>query len=79
MWAANALGAAVCRVAPGGQIVDEIEVPEGLGVFACGLGGEDRRTLIACVAPDFYEEARSTAREAALLTTTVEVPHAGLP
>ena len=79
VWAANALGAAVCRVAPGGQIVDEIGMPDGLGVFACGLGGEDGRTLIACAAPDFYEEARSAAREAALLTTTVEVPHAGLP
>ncbi len=54
-------------------------MPEGLGAFACGLGGEDGRTLIACAAPDFYEEARSAAREAALLTTTVEVPHAGLP
>ena len=32
--------------------------PDGLGVFACGLGGEDRRTLIACAAPDFHEEAR---------------------
>ena len=39
VWAANALGAAVCRVAPGGQIVDEVAMPEGLGVFACGLGG----------------------------------------
>lgn len=79
VWAANALGAAVCRVAPGGQIVDEVAMPEGLGVFACGLGGPDGRTLIACAAPDFDEQARSGAREAALLTTTVEIPHAGLP
>ena len=79
VWAANALGAAVCRVAPGGQIVDEITMPEGFGAFACGLGGEDGRTLIACAAPDFYEQARAAAREAVLLTTTVEVPHAGLP
>ena len=54
-------------------------MPDGLGVFACGLGGEDGRTLIACAAPDFHEEARSAAREAVLLTTTVEVPRAGLP
>jgi sugar lactone lactonase YvrE len=79
VWAANALGAAICRVAPGGQIVDEIPMPDGLGVFACGLGGEDGRTLVACAAPDFDEHARSAAREAALLTTSVEVPHAGLP
>ncbi len=79
VWAANALGAAVCRVAPGGRIVDEVPMPEGLAVFACGLGGADGRTLIACAAPDFYEEARKAAREALLLTTTVEVPRAGLP
>ena len=48
MWAANALGAAVCRVAPGGQIVDEVGMPDGLGVFACGLGGDrtDRREIV---------------------------------
>jgi len=79
VWAANALGAALCRVAPGGQIVDEVAMPDGLAVFACGLGGEDGHTLIACAAPDFYEEPRSSAREAVLLTTTVEVPQAGLP
>ncbi|HEY1516868.1 MAG TPA: SMP-30/gluconolactonase/LRE family protein [Solirubrobacteraceae bacterium] len=79
VWAANALGGAVCRVAPGGGIVEEVAMPDGLGVFACGLGGEDGRTLIACAAPDFHEEARAAAREAVLLTTTVEVPHGGLP
>ena len=45
------------RVAPGGEIVEEIAMPDGLGVFACGLGGEDGRTLVACAAPDFHEEA----------------------
>src|SRR3954454_11480351 len=79
VWAANALGGAISRVAPGGQIVEEVPTPPGLGVFACGLGGEDGRTLIACAAPDFHEEARSAAREAALLTAPVDVPRAGLP
>jgi sugar lactone lactonase YvrE len=79
VWAANALGGALCRVARGGRIVEEVAMPDGLGVFACGLGGEDGRTLIACAAPDFDEGARSAAREAALLTTTVDIPRAGLP
>jgi sugar lactone lactonase YvrE len=79
VWAANALAAVVCRVAPGGEIVDEVAMPDGLGVFACGLGGEDGRTLIACAAPDFDEQARAAAREAVLLTTTVEVPRGGRP
>jgi sugar lactone lactonase YvrE len=79
IWAANALAGAVCRVAPGGEIVEEIPMPGGLGVFACQLGGEDGRTLVACAAPDFHEGPRKAAREAVLLSTTVDVPHAGLP
>jgi sugar lactone lactonase YvrE len=53
--------------------------PEGLGVFACMLGGEDGRTLLICAAPDFLEHLRMDKREAVLLTATVDVPHAGLP
>jgi sugar lactone lactonase YvrE len=79
VWAANGVGAAVWRISPAGDVVEEVAMPEGLGVFACGLGGENGRTLLACAAPDFSEEARSAAAEAQLLTTPVEVPHAGLP
>jgi sugar lactone lactonase YvrE len=79
IWSADAVGARCCRIAPGGEIVDEIRAPEGLGIFACMLGGDDGRTLLLCAAPDFQEALRSQAREAVLFTTTVEVPHAGLP
>jgi len=79
IWAADAIGARVIRVAPGGAIVDEIPAPEGMGAFACMLGGDDGRTLLVCLAPDFFEHARSAAREAVLATVTVDVPHAGLP
>ncbi|MGA2321030.1 MAG: SMP-30/gluconolactonase/LRE family protein [Solirubrobacteraceae bacterium] len=79
IWAADALGARCARVAPGGEIVDEIPAPEGLGIFACMLGGEDGRTLLLCAAPDFLEANRAQAREAVLLSTVVETPHAGLP
>jgi sugar lactone lactonase YvrE len=79
IWAADALGARVTRVAPGGAIADEIAIPDGLGVFACMLGGDDGRTLLLAAAPDFAEHNRRDTREAVLLTTTVEVPHAGLP
>src|SRR4029453_13901282 len=58
---------------------EEIPPPDGLGVYACMLGGDDGRTLMACAAPDFLEHNRATAREAVLLTTTGEPPHAGLP
>jgi sugar lactone lactonase YvrE len=79
IWAADAVGARCARVAPGGEIVDEIQAPEGLGIFACMLGGENGRTLLMCAAPDFLEANRAQAREAVLLTTIVDVPHAGLP
>jgi sugar lactone lactonase YvrE len=79
IWAADAVGARCCRVAAGGEIVEEIRAPDGLGIFACMLGGEDGRTLLLCAAPNFAEHERSNSREAVLFTTTVDVPHAGLP
>ena len=79
IWAADEAGGRCIRTAPGGAIVDEIPTPEGLGCFACALGGEDGRTLLVCAAPDFLEANRRKAREAVLLTATVEIPHAGMP
>lgn len=77
LWIADALGGRAVRVLPGGEIVDRIET--GTGVFACMLGGSDGRTLYLCTAPDFQEEARTAAREAALLAVRVDTPRAGLP
>ena len=79
VWAADAIGSRCIRVAKGGEIVDEVRPPGGLGVFACALGGETGRTLLLCCAPDFFENNRREAREAVLITTEVEIPHAGLP
>jgi sugar lactone lactonase YvrE len=79
IWAADAVGARCVRVAEGGEIVDEIAAPEGLGIFACMLGADDGRTLLLCAAPDFLEANRADTLEAVLLTAEVEVPHAGLP
>jgi sugar lactone lactonase YvrE len=79
IWSADAVGNRVARLAPGGEIAEEIHAPGDLGVFACMLGGEDGRTLLICAAPDFLEHRRMDKREAVLLTATVDVPHAGLP
>jgi sugar lactone lactonase YvrE len=79
IWAADEAGARCIRVAPGGAITDEIPAPEGLGCFACALGGDGGRTLLICAAPDFLEHNRRQAREAVLVTATVAVQHAGLP
>ena len=77
LWVADGLNGRVIRVREGGEIVDQVEA--GSGVFACMLGGDDGRTLYICAAPDFDEHARSAAREARLLATRVDVPHAGRP
>ncbi|NLD75205.1 MAG: SMP-30/gluconolactonase/LRE family protein [Acidimicrobiales bacterium] len=79
IWAADALGNRVVRVAPGGEIVETLAGPNGLGVYACQLGGPDGTTLLMCCAPDFFEHNRAVAREAILATVEVDVPHAGLP
>jgi sugar lactone lactonase YvrE len=79
IWSADEAGGRCIRIAPGGAILEEIPTPEGLGCYACGLGGDDGRTLLVCAAPDFLESTRREAREAVLLTATVDVPHAGLP
>jgi sugar lactone lactonase YvrE len=77
LWAADALNARVVQVAAGGEIVSEIAVPDGLGAFACGLGGSDGRTLLIAAAPDFAPEARRAATESVLLATQVDVPRIG--
>ena len=79
IWSADEVGARCVRLAPGGEIVAEIPMPEGLDCFACMLGGADGTTLLMCAAPDFAEHNRSAAREAVLLIESVDVPRAGLP
>jgi sugar lactone lactonase YvrE len=61
VWAANALAGALCRVAPGGRIVEEVAMPEGLGVFACGLGGDDGRTRASARPPSSTTRRGSTS------------------
>ena len=78
IWVADALHQRVLRVAEGGTILEE-RPTGGLGVYACMLGGEDGQTLYACAAPSFAEHERRPVREAVLLATRVDVPHAGLP
>lgn len=78
VWVADAMGKRVLRVAEDGRILDEIRTgPQG--VFACMLGGPERRTLFLCVAPDFDAKRRTAAREAAVWSVAVAVPGAGLP
>ncbi|MGD0292327.1 MAG: SMP-30/gluconolactonase/LRE family protein [Terracidiphilus sp.] len=78
IWVADAKEGRLIRVAEGGDILEELKT-DGLGVFACMLGGENERTLFACVAPTFNEAEASANHRAAIWMTNVDVPRAGLP
>ena len=79
IWCADAFGRRCVLVEEGGRLVEEIPAPDGLGVYACMLGGPDGTTLLQCCAPGFLAHERRDADDARLVTTEVEVPHAGLP
>lgn len=78
VWVADAVHSRLIRVAEGGTILEELRI-NGVGVFACMLGGQDGHTLFACVAPTFHEAEASTNHNASILFKKVRVPHAGLP
>lgn len=78
VWIADAIGNRALRVEEGGRILDEISTGES-GVFACTLGGPDRKTLFLCIAPDFSEHSRKGAHGASIWTIPVDVPGAGKP
>lgn len=77
VWVADASHCRLVRVAEGGRILEERNTSDG--AYACMLGGDDGRTLFACVAPTFHETEASTNHRASVLMTRVKVPHAGLP
>ncbi len=77
LWLADAVGRRLLRVREGGAILDEIPTGE-MQVFACALGGPERRTLFACVAPDSLPQARQGAGESAVWSVDVTVPGAGV-
>ncbi|HUK46283.1 MAG TPA: SMP-30/gluconolactonase/LRE family protein [Terriglobales bacterium] len=78
VWVADAKNGRCIRVAEGGDILEEIKT-DGLGAFACMLGGSKGRTLFISVAPTFHEAAASANHCAEIWITHVDVPRAGLP
>jgi sugar lactone lactonase YvrE len=76
IWSADTMNRRCVRIVEGGEITDEIPAPEGLYWWACMLGGADGRTLLLSCAPGYLDHGDG---DALLYTTTVQVPHAGLP
>jgi len=79
VWAADSLHHRCGRVAPGGEILEEIAAPGDLVFYGAMLGAEDGCTLLLCAAPDWRDPPPEGEEVSALFTTRVEVPHAGLP
>jgi sugar lactone lactonase YvrE len=77
IWMADAFGAGCVRVAEGGEILEVVTASQP--VFACALGGDDRRTLHLITAPGFGEEVAAGKGLGRIETTTVDVPGAGWP
>ena len=76
-WMADAVGSGCVRVADGGEVLDRVTASQR--VFACALGGDDRRTLCLVAAPGFGEELCTGKGAGRIETVCVDVPGAGWP
>ena len=61
----------------GGEIVERITTEQE--AIACMLGGDDGRTLFILTAPGRDPDWCRAHHHARVLSTRVEVPHAGFP
>lgn len=77
IWMADAYGGGCHRVVEGGEIVESVTA--SLPVFACALGGPDRRTLYLITAPAFGESVCAGKGLGRIEAVQVDVPGAGWP
>jgi len=79
VWAGNSLGTWIGRFSPAGEVLARIDAPEeGMAIYAVQLGGEDGRTLVMCVAPDWRGGmGDDPTPRSSLWTAQVDVPHHG--
>lgn len=78
VWVADPIGARVFRVKEGGEVTDSLAFADVIPV-ACVLGGDDRRTLLMCVAADWKRDAIAGRRTGRIEACAVDVPGAGRP
>jgi sugar lactone lactonase YvrE len=77
IWVASPFTSEVIRVREGGEVLERIRADQG--VFACMLGGEDRKTLYVLTADSSDPEATEAKRTGRIEVTRVDVAGAGLP
>jgi sugar lactone lactonase YvrE len=73
IWAADPYHKRVCRVSAAGAVAETLSTGDDMP-FAVALGGPDRSTLFACVAPNPTEEERESTTLGRLLRRKVNVP-----
>ncbi len=78
VWVAHARANQALRVLDGGRIAQTVSVPEGRAVYACALGGADRRTLFLCTSAVRGPESRD-AKQGRIEIARVDVAGAGWP
>lgn len=76
VWVASPMKNEVVRVLEGGRITDRLAMPAPMPL-AVMLGGDDRRTLFICRAPQ--PDQAPTALQGRIDVLRVDVPGAGLP
>ncbi|MBP2364809.1 SMP-30/gluconolactonase/LRE family protein [Pseudonocardia parietis] len=74
VWVSDAANQRFVRVSPAGEIVDEIEHPDGTNVYSCALGGADGHRFLMAAADGFFEAIQGVQGTAQLTATSVEVP-----
>jgi sugar lactone lactonase YvrE len=77
VWVSDARGHGVTRLFEGGRVAERIGVGER-SVFACMLGGADRRTLFLCTSTG-SGPAMAEKTDGRIEIARVDVPGAGLP
>jgi sugar lactone lactonase YvrE len=78
VWVADARGHDVIRVLDGGRVAETVGVGDDRTVFACMLGGDDRRTLFLCTSTG-SGPAMAEKTDGKIETVGVTVPGAGRP
>jgi sugar lactone lactonase YvrE len=78
IWVADCHGRGVHRVIEGGEVVDFISTAPH-AVFACALGGPDRKTLFMCCTFRYGDGNPMVQHEGTMRREAVTVPGAGLP
>ena len=78
IWVATPRTGSVIRVAPTGEVVDEVKLASDKA-YACMLGGADRRDLFICVSTNHDPAMTRPVRGGAIVMARVTVSGCGYP